>query len=167
MQEQVGVWFITEQTAFIPQDPGHGSMHLFLMHALLLAHSELITHSGLQFGGEPINVWRQEHDGIPLMFLHSAFCPHGDGWHGSLCGSSLGGITGGAVDIYFIYKLCKNIQSKQHLHSRCQTYGAEGNTLWMDHLYILVHKSKSDYDCSLGTLRIVHMCPGTDLYISD
>lgn len=45
---------MTLQTAPEPQEPGHGSLHFSLMHALLLEHSELIEHSGRQLGGEPI-----------------------------------------------------------------------------------------------------------------
>ena len=53
-QVQTGVWFITLHCAPAPQDPGHGSRHFSLRQAKLLAHSELITHSGLQFGGLPM-----------------------------------------------------------------------------------------------------------------
>jgi hypothetical protein len=44
----MGIWFITEHSAFCPQVPGQGSTHLFLMQALSLGQSELSTHSGLQ-----------------------------------------------------------------------------------------------------------------------
>ena len=46
MQVQIGIWFLTLQIALTPQVPGHGSMHLFLWHALLEGQSELTTHSG-------------------------------------------------------------------------------------------------------------------------
>lgn len=72
-------------------------MHLFRIHALLLAHSELIKHSGLQFGGEPMKFDKQEHDGTPLLFLHWAFRPHGDGTQGSRSSSLGGGVAGGAI----------------------------------------------------------------------
>lgn len=52
------------------------------MQANWLGHSELLTHSGLQFGGEPMKPKRQEHDGESPDTRHSAFGPHGDGWHG-------------------------------------------------------------------------------------
>lgn len=52
------------------------------MHAWLLTHSELIVHSGRQFGGLPINVAKQVHDGVPPMSRHSEFSPHGDGTQG-------------------------------------------------------------------------------------
>ncbi|KAL0104912.1 hypothetical protein PUN28_016514 [Cardiocondyla obscurior] len=35
-------------------------------------------HSGLQYGGEPKNPFRQEHDGASPTTLHSAFAPQGD-----------------------------------------------------------------------------------------
>ena len=53
-QVHTGVWLMTVHWAPAPQDPGHGSTHFSRIHALLLAHSELITHSGLQLGGLPI-----------------------------------------------------------------------------------------------------------------
>lgn len=49
------------------------------MHALVLVHSELIVHSGRQCGGAPMYVGRQEHDGEPFAYLHSALEPQGDG----------------------------------------------------------------------------------------
>lgn len=50
----IGVWLMTLHWAPIPQDPGQGSTHFSLIQAKLLGHSELILHSGLQFGGLPI-----------------------------------------------------------------------------------------------------------------
>lgn len=49
------------------------------MQAKELEHSELLMHSGLQFGGDPINSGKQEHEGDPLISLHCAFGPHGEG----------------------------------------------------------------------------------------
>lgn len=37
-------------SAFIPQDPGQGLIHLLFKHALSKAQSELMTHSGLHDG---------------------------------------------------------------------------------------------------------------------
>lgn len=71
------------QIAFKPQEPGHGSRHFSLMHAWLLGHSELIEHSGLQFGGAPMYVDKHAHDEPPLILRHSDRGPHGDGLHGS------------------------------------------------------------------------------------
>lgn len=79
----VGVWLITLQIAENPHDPGQGSMHFPRMQALFEVHSELIEHSGLQLGGAPINVCKQEHDATPLVFLHCEFGPHGEGTQGS------------------------------------------------------------------------------------
>lgn len=61
---------MTVQIALKPHDPRQGSLHFSLIHALLLGHSELIEHSGRQFGGDPIYVDKHEHDGEPLMSLH-------------------------------------------------------------------------------------------------
>lgn len=44
---------MTWHLADTPQEPGHGSLHFSRMHAWLLGHSELIVHSGRQFGGLP------------------------------------------------------------------------------------------------------------------
>lgn len=48
IQVHDGKWFITWQSAFCPQTPGHGSWHLFLTQALFEGQSELRTHSGRQ-----------------------------------------------------------------------------------------------------------------------
>lgn len=55
------------------------------MQANVLAHSPLLTHSGLQFGGAPINSGRQEHAGDSPAALHSELGPQGEGWHGLIC----------------------------------------------------------------------------------
>jgi hypothetical protein len=69
-QEHDGVWFITVQIALNPHAPRHGSRHFSCMQALLLGHSELIVHSGRQFGGDPVYVGKHEHDGDPLISRH-------------------------------------------------------------------------------------------------
>lgn len=46
-QVQLGIWFTTLHSAFCPQVPGQGSMHLFLIQALSRGQSLLKTHSGL------------------------------------------------------------------------------------------------------------------------
>lgn len=53
-QLQIGLWFTTWHFAPMPQVPGQGSIHFWLTHALSKLHSELVIHSGLQVGGEPI-----------------------------------------------------------------------------------------------------------------
>lgn len=86
-QEQIDTCFMTWQLAFNPQEPGHGSLHFWLMQARLLAQSSLIVHSGLQFGGLPSKFGKQEHDGLLRRFWHCELGPHGEGTHGSLWGS--------------------------------------------------------------------------------
>ena len=49
------------------------------MHAKLLGHSELLTHSGRQLGGEPIYSFKHEQDGESPTGRHSELGPHGDG----------------------------------------------------------------------------------------
>lgn len=60
------------------------------MHAKWYEHSLLVIHSGLQFGGDPINCGKQEHDGWPPISWHWALNPHGDGTQGLFCTSSIG-----------------------------------------------------------------------------
>lgn len=81
-QIQIGVWLSTLQTAPVPHEPGHGSLHFSRIHAKLLGHSELIVHSGRQFGGCPRYPTWHEHDGDPPISLHCEYKPHGDGTHG-------------------------------------------------------------------------------------
>lgn len=47
-----------------------------------IGHSLLLIHSGLQFGGEPINSDKQEQDGESPWTLHWEFGPQGDGTQG-------------------------------------------------------------------------------------
>lgn len=49
------------------------------MHALLLGHSLLMIHSGLQLGGLPKNPEGQEHTGELSLFLHIELGPQGEG----------------------------------------------------------------------------------------
>lgn len=62
--------------------PGHGSPHFWRIHARWLEHSLLLTHSGLQLGGVPINSGKQEQDGLSPATWHWEFGPQGDGWQG-------------------------------------------------------------------------------------
>lgn len=82
MQTHIGVWLTTRHWALRPHEPGQGSVHFWLMQAKWLEHSLLLTHSGLQFGGDPINCGKHEQEGLSLITWHWAFGPHGDGWHG-------------------------------------------------------------------------------------
>lgn len=60
------------------------------MHAVLLEHSELIRHSGRQFGGLPRYPDVHEQAGLPLALLHIEFGPQGEGTQGSLGISGIG-----------------------------------------------------------------------------
>lgn len=65
------------------------------MQACCAGHSEFMVHSGLQFGGWPINVGKQEHAGTAPLLRHSEFGPHGEGTQGSLISSR--SISGGGA----------------------------------------------------------------------
>lgn len=80
----------TLHSAFKPQVPGQGSLHLLFTHALLRSQSVFITHSGLQpVYGSPKYSGKHIQDPAPLRSLHTAFAPQGDGLHGIL-GPSVG-----------------------------------------------------------------------------
>lgn len=81
-QLQIGLWLITWHFAPIPQILGHGFRHFWLEQASLRLQSELIVHSGLHNGGEPMNPEMHEHAATPLTCLHWLFGPQGDGTHG-------------------------------------------------------------------------------------
>ena len=61
MHLQIGIWFLTMHMALMPHNPGQGSWHFLLLHAMSVGQLALITHSGLQFGGEPIIPGRHVH----------------------------------------------------------------------------------------------------------
>ena len=61
LQKQIGLWLMTLQLEFTPQELGHGSIHFWLVQARVIGQSELTTHSGLQLGGLPMYVDRQVH----------------------------------------------------------------------------------------------------------
>jgi len=87
LQLQIGEWDITRHWAFIPQtfDSEQGFTHRLSLHALERSHSELLTHSGRQDGGEPVMVGRHEQIACPFVAsLHWELGPHGDGLHGFL-----------------------------------------------------------------------------------
>jgi len=78
----------------MPHKPGQGSLHLCCMQTILAGHSALIVHSGLQLGGLPLYVGKQEQDGIPPVSRHSENMPQGDGTHRSVVMSlTIGGLT--------------------------------------------------------------------------
>lgn len=85
-QTHIAVWLTTRHSAFAPQTPGHGSRHFWLRQANAFEHSPFDTHSGRQFGGDPMKVLRQEHDGESPITRHSELGPQGDGTHGFVTG---------------------------------------------------------------------------------
>lgn len=82
-QTQFGVWLTTLHSAIWPQIPGQGSLHFLFKQAKWFAHSLLLTHSGLQFGGDPSKSGKQEHEGELPWTLHIEFSPQGLGKQGS------------------------------------------------------------------------------------
>lgn len=81
-QVQIGLWLTTRQTEFCPHGFGHGSIHFWFRQAKFNGHSELILHSGLQSGGDPLKSGKQVHTACPLFSLQLLFGPQGDGVHG-------------------------------------------------------------------------------------
>lgn len=79
---QIGLWLITLHWALFPQVPIQGSLHFWLIQANCEEHSELKRHSGLQFGGLPINSDWHEHTAWLFFSRHILLGPHGDGVHG-------------------------------------------------------------------------------------
>lgn len=74
----------------MPQVPGHGSTHLFLIQANDGLQSLFNSHSwrhpcALSYGS-PKYPWVQIQDPAPFFSRHSAFGPHGDGKHGDESG---------------------------------------------------------------------------------
>lgn len=89
---QIGAWDITRQFEFTPQtlESVHGSTQWLFRHALDRSHSELLTHSGRQEGGEPVMDGRQEQIGCPFgPSRHWEFGPQGEGWQGFLYTANL------------------------------------------------------------------------------
>lgn len=82
MHLQIGWWLNVWQSVFCPHLPGQGSTHFWFIQARLLAHSELMVHSGLHPGGVPMYEGRQEQIAWPLLSLHKLFGPQGVGTHG-------------------------------------------------------------------------------------
>lgn len=85
-QLQIGRWFTTLHWVLTPQEPTHGSLHLFPTQDNFNGQSWSIKHSGRQFGGAPYIPVRQEQTARFSTTLHSAFGPHGDGIHGETGG---------------------------------------------------------------------------------
>lgn len=69
--------------AFWEHVPGHGSEHLFPIHALFDGQSVLTVHSGLQSSyGFPKYSGKQVQDPAPFCSLQIAFAPQGEGTQG-------------------------------------------------------------------------------------
>lgn len=73
----IGVWLTTRHSALFPHISLQGFLHLLLIQARWLAHSLLLIHSGLQFGGAPTKLGRQEQDGESPNTSQREFGPHG------------------------------------------------------------------------------------------
>lgn len=82
LHAQFGVCDTTRHRALTPQEPGQGSLHFWLIQAKLSAHSLLLIHSGLQFGGLPMNSGKQVQTGASLTVLQIELAPQGDGRQG-------------------------------------------------------------------------------------
>ena len=142
MQVQIGMWFLTWHSALMPQVPGHGSIHLFLLQALLEGQSEWTTHSGRHaMYGSPKYSGIHWHEAADLCLLQTAFDPHGDGLHGSIT-STLGG-----TKIMILYWMKRNLQSYKLFSC---------NRQWRDLQYILDHKHKMGNDCWPNKLHETH-----------
>lgn len=66
----MGLWFMVWQRAFTPHVPEQGSLHLCFIQAWCCGQSVLITHSGLQAGGDPMDPSSQEQTPCPFNSLH-------------------------------------------------------------------------------------------------
>ena len=78
----------TLQTAFKPQAPSQGFLHLLLMHAFECGQSEFRTHSGRQLTlGSPIYSGGQVQEPAPFLSVQIAFSPQGLGLHGKSGGA--------------------------------------------------------------------------------
>lgn len=69
-QVHIGLCFTTLHFASTPHDPAQGSIHFWLLQALLGAQSELTTHSGRQSGGLPKNPKIHVQTAWPFISLH-------------------------------------------------------------------------------------------------
>lgn len=126
-----------------PHDPEQGSLHISLMQALSLAHSECIMHSGWQFGGAPKYFGKQEHDADPLISRHCELAPQGDGAHGlrymSFAGSFIG-TTNMMVRLALITHRFRVINKQ--LCVIYNTYTEYYNTAKKDFRFDLVYRNK-------------------------
>lgn len=66
----MGLCFTTSHFAVTPQDPSHGLIHFWLLHARFSGQSELMTHSGRHSGGLPLYPDTQVHTACPFISRH-------------------------------------------------------------------------------------------------
>jgi len=71
-------------------------------------------HSGLQFGGDPVNSGRHEHDGVSPFTWHCEFGPQGDGTHGLPAGS--GNATVNRRILIKLHTSLSNYKSKIYIY---------------------------------------------------
>lgn len=81
-QLHIGLWFTTVHSAFKPQEPKQGFVHLWFTHAAAEGQSEDTTHSGRHNGGLPVKLSIHLHTEIPLTAWQWLFGPQGEGEHG-------------------------------------------------------------------------------------
>jgi len=65
-------------------------------------------HSGLQFGGDPMNSGKQEQDGVSPFTWHCELGPQGDGTHGFPTGSGSATKINTKINLrktFFYYKI--------------------------------------------------------------
>lgn len=148
IQTHIGVWLTTLHSVFEPQEPGHGFRHFLFMQASWVSHSLLLTHSGLQFGGDPENSGKHVQEGKLLTTSHRALGPHGDNSHG-LVGDTVGvairEIKYFTLKVYFTSDNRLNGKIYWVLVWSMGTY-VEGSMRQTDHLWALLDKYKLDYD---------------------
>lgn len=127
----IGLCCITRHSAPSPQVPSHGFLHFWLMQASCWWHSLLVTHSGRQFGGWPMNPAWQEHVGRSPITLQMLWLPHGLGSH-KLCGDSANKWKKSEP----LFKLLLISQNKAKDNSKSVTYVLLEflYSRWMDHL---------------------------------
>lgn len=78
-QIHIAEWLTTRHSAFVPHAFIQGSLHFCLMHARCGAHSLLLIHSGLQYGGCPLYSSLHVQDGLLFLTSQIELGPQGDG----------------------------------------------------------------------------------------
>lgn len=90
-QLHVGICEITWHKALAPHVPGHGSIHLLFIQALLVIQSVFTIHSGRQPSyGLPKYSGKHVHEPAPCCSLQIALTPQGDGTQGERCSTGFG-----------------------------------------------------------------------------